>query len=284
MAGRKYPVLDIETFGKHLLESGDLDPIYIALNKMELQSNQLSRWLMAYWCLYHAGTACYMSRLAGDAFWDELHKAAANVELTPTGTRWPRGHERRHFRGAAATTAVAKLRALGDPADIVADIIADQDKDTFANVAGRAQKLPLFGPWISFKICDMLDRLELCAVDFDEAAVFMFTDPTKAALKLWRLKTGLPEEAKPRDQAKVIHEVVAYLTDHFKDHSAPPLHDRPVGLQEVETILCKWKSHGNGHYPLNNDIDEIMAGLEPWGKVTDVAELMSACMPKRLVA
>lgn len=284
MAGRTYERLGIEQFGAHLLTSGDLDPIYIALMKMELHPNQLRRWLMAYWCLYHAGTACYMSRLEGDAFWDALHKAAANEELAPDGKRWQRGHERRHFRGAAATGAVSKLRLLGDPVDIVDEIIADQDKDTFANVAARAQKLPLFGPWISFKICDMLDRLEMCEVDFDEAAVFMFTDPTKAALKLWRLKQQLPESAEPKDKALVIHQVVDYLTDHFKDQTAPPRHERPVGLQEVETILCKWKSHGNGHYPLNNDIDEINTGLEPWGKVTDVAELMLACMPKRLEA
>jgi hypothetical protein len=284
MAGRKYERLDIYTFGRHLIETGDLDPIYIALNKIEWGSqDQLFRWLIAYWCLYHAGAACYISEAKGSEFWKRLMQAAKNDEQAPNGGRWPRGHERRHFRGEAAVKATKVMwgKYLARPEQLVEDLVQGAEALPFKTIALRAQELPLFGPWISFKVCDMLDRLGICKVDFDEAAVFMFDDPTKAALMLWRQHHGLSETAKPKDQAGVIHAVVDHLKDKFKDLSAPPLHERPVDLQEVETVLCKWKSHMNGHYPLWNDIDEIRNGVALWKPCSRVAHEFAHHMPAR---
>jgi hypothetical protein len=283
---RNYPRLSIYDFGQQLLESGDLDPVYIGLDKAELEPDHLARWLIAYWCLYHVGAASWLSELSGRDFWAGLMNAAANDAPAPTSGRWPRGSERRHFRGAAATKAASLLeRQFGDrPEQIVSYLVDGIDPGgdglPFAEVAARARGLPLFGPWISFKIADMLDRLGLAEIDFDQASVFMFADPVKAALIFWRQKMGLPETAKPRDQTLVINEVVAHLTEHFKAHTAPPLHDRPVGLQEIETILCKWKSHLNGHYPLFNDINEIQHGLLEWTPHSTTAKALAHSMPQ----
>jgi hypothetical protein len=298
---RNYERLAIEDFGKHLLESGDLDPIYIALRKTFVHPAgsipALKRWMVAYWCLYHAGTACYLSDFEGREFWLELKKAAANTELSPTGERWQRGHERRHFRGEASVKAVRTMmgRYLDNPADLVNVIIGDdegRDMDRpFMEISQRAQELPLFGPWIGFKVGDMIDRVLGIPIDFDNAAVFMFDDPTKAALRLWRLKAGIHErydtngkvskvQVTPKDKDKAINQVVDYLIEHFRNFQAPPLGDRPVGLQEVETILCKWKSHMNGHYPLYNDIDEINDGIKPWVKHSQTALNFAAAMPQ----
>jgi hypothetical protein len=136
----------------------------------------------------------------------------------------------------------------------------------FAAVNAVAQSHRGFGPWISFKIADMLDRCTKEFVDFDQAAVFMFKDPREAALRLWRERNGFNEKAKPKDEQDVITQVVGYLRETFKNFTAPPSHERPVDLQEIETILCKWKSHMNGHYPLKNDITEIRHGLSPWAE------------------
>jgi hypothetical protein len=266
--GRNYDRLSIEEFGAHLLDTGDLDPIYIALHKMELDNVTLSKWLVAYWCYYHAGVACHMATMGKDAYWQEMMRAAQNIEPAPTGGRWPRGHERRHFRGAQATDGIFSLQARhpSGPADMVAGFPAllGLGPVPFKEISDRAQEERGFGPWISFKIADMLDRLDICPVSFEQAEVFMFKDPTEAALRLWRLKAGLNETAMPKDKTKAITEVVNYLKLRFKDYTAPPRHERPVGLQEVETILCKWKSHMNGHYPLQNDTIEITAGVREW--------------------
>ncbi len=297
MSKRDYPRLTIYEFGEQLLISGDLDPVYIALDKMEWQDegeakypDQLYRWLVAYWCLYHCGAACYLSEMDGDTFWQQLLVAAENRLPAPDGGRWPRGSERRHWRGDAAVRAVEEMRARfsdsgGRPEDVVFYIADHRVLETlpFAEVAARAKTLPLFGPWISFKVADMLDRLGIVSVDFDQASVFMFTDPAKAALMLWRQRMSLPENAIPKSaemRDQIINEVVRHLADHFRGYSAPPLMDRPVGLQEIETILCKWKSHMNGHYPLFNDIDEIRHGLAGWAPHSETARAMLAAMPR----
>lgn len=281
MAKRDYERLDVLTFGRHLITTGDLDPIYIALTKMEWDSPaQLSRWLIAYWCLYHGGAASHLSEFEGNDFWRGLATAAANVEPAPHGGRWPRGHERRHFRGKAATNAVAQLQARYGPLpEDMVEYIAE-GAPSYERVAERAQEHPLFGPWISFKIADMVDRVLMEHVNFTNAAVFMFKDPEKAALMLWRQHLGLPETAHPKDKTGAIEQVVSYLKGEFKDLTAPPSHDRPVDLQEVETVLCKWKSHMNGHYPLFNDIDEITEGTKGWN--CNTARAFLHAMPRRL--
>lgn len=281
---RSYPRLSIEEFGKHLLEDNDLDPIYVALTKMEWDHAKRGKWLLGYWCFYHAGVACHLSDQPGETYFEEMMRAAVNEELTPTGERWPRGHERRHFRGQQGIRAVNELanRYASEPEKIIDFLIDGEvtEPRPFYVVADRVQEHRGFGPWISFKICDMLDRLDIEPVNFTDADVFMFKDPVKAALNLWRLKYQLPENAQPKDQAATIRGVVEYLTDHFKDHMAPPNGDRPVGLQEVETILCKWKSHMNGHYPLFNDINEINEGILPWCSHSETAQEFYQHMPK----
>ena len=270
MASRDYEKLSIEEFGKHLLDSNDLDPVYVALHRLRNDElwgdDQVKRWLVAYWCFYHCGVASWMSEHGGDEFWQQMLIAAHNLEdaPAPTGGRWPRGHERRHFRGQAGIKAVNSLQQqYSDCPSLMVDYILEAGHD-FKDVSKRTCEHHLFGPWIGFKVGDMVERVLGHHVDFSEAAVFMFKDPLKSALMLWRRKSGLPESAKPKNQDAVIHEIVEYLTDHFKDYKAPPRYDRPVGLQEVETILCCWKSHVNGHYPKFNDIDDIVAGTAPW--------------------
>jgi len=284
MAGRDYKREDILTFGRHLLDSGDLDPVYIALSKAEFDEATLHRWMIAYWCFYHCGAASYMAQFEGNDFFKVMYTAAKNEELAPTGGRWPRGHERRHFRGEQGTSAVLALHKKygGAPEDMVATILeAARANPSFEHVSRAVQEHRNFGPWIGFKVCDMVDRVLEQKVDFTEAAVFMFKDPVKAALMLWRLHHGYPESAMPKDQTAVIHQVVEHLKKEFQDYNAPPNQDRAVDLQEVETVLCKWKSHMNGHYPFFNDITEINDGLQDWLPHSEVARSFHHFMPKR---
>lgn len=282
---RDYPRLPIEQFGVQMLETGDLDPIYIALHKCELDYSQLCRWLVAYWCLYHAGSACWLSERSDEEFWQALAVAAANVTPAPTGERWPRGAERRHWRGGQAIASAEELINRGQTPEQLVGWVARVDFDVlqpipFENVRERALALRGFGDWIAFKMGDMIDRLNIRSVDFETAQVFMFADPRKAALMLAKQKLELPDNAKLKDENFAIAQVVDYLTHTFKDHTAPPLHERSVGLQEVETILCKWKSHMNGHYPVGKDIHEISSGLTPWAQHSDTAALFNACLPR----
>lgn len=282
-----YERLSILDFGKTLLETGDLDPIYCALRNTGWDAATTSRFLMAYWSWYNAGSASWMAEKEGDAYWDAMMVAARNEESAPTpfGERWPRAKERRHARGSAAVKMVEHLVSLGqDPLEIVSRMISPHSDGVvpYNDVRKRVKKHYLFGEWIAFKVADMAERCMGVKVNFDNAAVFMFTDPVKAALMVWRQQQGLPENAMPRDKTAVLNGVTEWMAEQFKDMTAPPLNaqiQRKVGLQEVETILCKWKSHMGGHYPVLNDIHEIGLALTPWAKLGGLAKEFSDAMP-----
>lgn len=280
---RDYPRQDITAFGHYLVNTGDLDPIYIALTKLD-DPALIKRWCVAYWCLYHAGASSWLAEHTGRDFWLQLDRAAWNVAPAPTGGRWPRGHERRHWRAKNATAAVAHLsQHFPNPEDYV-DFLSDNEAGgPFAAVSLRARSVPSNGPWIAFKIGDMLERCLGIPIDFSQAEVFMFDTPREAAFMLWRKWSGLPDFAKPKEPEAIITRAVAFLKNELAGLTAPPFHDRELGLQEIETVLCKWKSHMGGHYPLNNDIREISEGLLPWVQHSTVAATFLHHMPKERI-
>lgn len=282
-----YAKTDIITFGRHLIETNDLDPIYVALWRMKehVERHQIERWLFAYWCFYHAGFASWISESDGDEYWDKFMVAAVNKEECPVGGRWPRAKERRYFRGDACVAAT-KRYCTQDPEKIVQAIATFAVQyPAYDKVAENVQRLPLFGPWISFKVADMLERVLNVHVDFNEAAIFMFKDPTEAVFMLWRHLAGKDihdKTLRPPNEKEIIHSTVEWLTKKFNTfgYKAEPARDRPLGLQEIETVLCKWKSHMRGHYPYHNDKTEINEGLQPWVKVSPTAKLFAKLMPK----
>lgn len=281
MSVRDYPRLSIEEFGKHLLDTNELDPIYVGLRGANMPHEQKERWAIAYWCFYHAGTASYMSQFEGEEFWSWMFIAAHNITETPIGTRWMRGSERRHFRGQTSVKSITDMqkRYGKHPEDMVRQFVCTGV--SYEEVAKLVKTHYGFGDWISFKVADMLERIFDCPIDFSQAEVFMFKDPVESAMMLWRQRQRMNKNARPKDPAAVIHEIVSYLEEYFDKYEAPPSLNRPIGLQEVETILCKWKSHMRGHYPLYNDIDDIRKGLEPWLESCEAARRFELAFPAR---
>ena len=279
---QNYERLTIEKFGKLLLKTNDLDPVYVALRRTNMGASQLKRWLIAYLCFYNAGSASWLSEYDGLEFWDWMGIAALNVESAPTGGRWPRAKERRHFRGDVCVRAVQQLREWygRQPEDMITEMVSCAPN--YEEVADRVKKHPLFGPWVAFKIADMLETVLDVRVDFSQAAVFMFKDPTKAALMQWRLAEGHEPESdvQPPNQQQAIEHIVGQLQSYFGLSDAPPTYQRKVNLQEIETILCKWKSHYRGHYPVGNDVYEIRAGVDPWIMYSDTARAFLDSMPQ----
>ena len=241
--------LDIVAFGRELLETGDLDPLYIALWKAKLPRKQLCQWLVCYWCYYHAGLCCWVSER--ENFFDNLE------EIAKGGTKYPRGTERRHFRGVLAVRSITGLAGcFADATDIVDWLIQAGPKAS--EVMKRVETLHGFGKWISWKVADMLERLDLAPLKFTKADLpLMFNSSIEGA-----------ELAADRYNLKGNPLLAAhlYLIEHLGHLSAPPLYNRPIGVQETETIFCKWKSHLGGHYPVGKDTHEIRAGLREYAR------------------
>lgn len=287
---RNYPKLTIEEFGKVLLESGDLDPVYIALHRMrennEWEEGQLYRWLLAYILCYHVGAACWLSEKTGVEFFAALHEAAENKMEAPTGGRWPRSSERRHWRGEFAIEVVRRLYATYAPVpELFIKNIAHTELESgarpaaipFSVLSGRVRNHHGFGSWGAFKLADLIDRIGIAPVDFSYDDVVIYKDPVLAAEMVYRQKHGLTDNVKVKPEG--VRAVFNYLIEHFSDYAAPPLYDRPVGVQEVESQLCKYKSFLNGHYPLYNDIREIHNGLKDWSLVSPTALAFRTRMP-----
>lgn len=183
-------------------------------------------------------------------YWRALETAAASRE-------YPRGTERRHFRGNLATSSVEALAASYDSAESLVGYLRGSGSDTLEAVLGRAKSLRGFGPWIAFKVADMLERLGLCSIVFDGGSLYMFDSPSKGATEAWE-RYGKPGKEPPED---ICGWASDYLLDKLGDYLAPPSYERPINVQETETILCKWHSHLGGHYEVGKDTHEIRESL-----------------------
>jgi len=175
-------------------------------------------------------------------------------EVPRSGTKFPRGAERRHFRGDFAVRAVDKLCAqFPDPQDFFTFL--SKPPTTAKSVAKRVKTLYGFGEWISWKVPDISERLGLIPVEFtDECVYLMFDSSLKGAQEVARVH--VPNSKDPLMDA---HKFLINKLGHLK---APPIYDRSINVQETETVFCKWKSHLGGHYPPGKDTVEILHGLE----------------------
>ena len=255
-------MMSLEDFGRALVETEDLDPVYVALAHAELPPDQLRRWLMAYWCCYDMGASSYLSEQTNG--WESFAVMAANEVLTPLGGRWPRGRERRHFRGQKAVDAVAWFAQHFTSPETPVRCLEQLPRPTsYAMVRNAVTVWPLFGPWIAFKVGDMLERVLGVPIDFRNSDVFFFDAPREAA-ELWAGSTSPAASSLAS----------AHLASHLGQLTAPPRHERALNLQEYETILCKWKSHTHGRYPVGADTHEVLEALDHWSAVSETARCL----------
>lgn len=253
----------VEDFGRALLTARDLDPVYELLYQSTLSGPALKKWLLAYWLFYHVGVASWI--VEQDDFYESALYAFDN--------KFPRGAERRHFRGDGPRKAIDGLKAMYPKPEVVAD---DVYAPTYPACHQKVKQLPMFGDWIAFKVADMLERCLGLPIEFSTAIIF-YEQPSAAAAFVYADEGYGKDWALRRDgviAGKLEHKielVTKRLLDVFQNEKAPPSFDRAIGVQEIETILCKYKSHRNGTYPVGKDRKEVFHALDGWG--TLAAEL-----------
>ncbi len=261
-------------FGRRLVESGDLDPVYLMLTGYRRARSDgpeaVERFCLAYWMFYHVGVAARIAQAGRWDFWDVVQEAQ--------DSKWPRGTERRHFRGRQAQAAITALRTqYPDPHDAIAylaapDPVAGAPALRFTTVYERAKAWRGFGPWVSFKIADMLDGVLGAAVDFSDSVPFFYGEPVAGAHLMLGVTYG------SEDPAAVTTRAVEALRAAMWDMAAPHASHRSLGVQEYETVLCKWKAHRNGHYPVGKDTREVREALTRWGTMTKgLMEFLPPC-------
>jgi hypothetical protein len=253
-------------WGRHLIETRDIDPIYdmlfSAIENQTLRPSQLKRWLIAYWCLYHAGAASFLSDYEGEQFWRAMGAAARNTTQIAgmPSSRWPRATERRHWRGKNAMTCIDELAVRYPIPELMVEYAVDDTAmpAPFERVSKRVREWPSFGPWIAFKVADMLERVIGYPIEFP-LDVVMYDSPREGAKEVAENFCSV---------GTTVADVIYLMTNSYGDYSLfhPGRPNRPCGLQEVETVLCKWKSARGGHYYIGKDLHEIREGMKGWGK------------------
>lgn len=238
-------------WGRKLIETEDHDPLYTGLVNWNVKDSRKRRFLLAYWCCYSVGAPHYMSRFAGDRFWEILLDAAKNVTEAPYGGRWPRAHERRHWRGQKAVDSAIWLRNHYNAPEYA--VIELENFQTLQDVEKQITCWPQFGPWIAFKAADMLERVMGCSIRFPDDLVSMYKDPQQGA-----------ELAAKTIGAYDGEQVVEMMKSAYADCMIPGKEPRRAGIQEIETVLCKWKSAKNGKYWIGADTASHRAELENW--------------------
>jgi hypothetical protein len=245
IAKLKMTKLGLIEFAKPLVTSRDLDPLYVALWEAQLTRKQLCKWLLAYWCYYHAGVSSWASEQSD--FYGALEHIARS------GTDYPRGSERRHFRGELAIRSVAALKERGSAEKIIDWLCTESKAYT---VMARVKLMYGFGEWISWKVPDMLERLGMAPIRFEEDDVaLMFKSSLEGAQMTYE---SYCHESTPESPLVWAHR---YVLKRLPRMLAPPRFERVLNVQETETIFCKWKSHVGGHYPLGKDSHELRLGL-----------------------
>ena len=266
----------VDVFGRALFRTQDLDPIYVALLKTA-RGDQLHRWLVAYWLFYNAGAASWLSEREGKDFWHALMVAAKNETPTPFNGRWPRGAERRHFRGENAITAVDALqRRYARPEDMVTFLL-DGQMD-IRSVIARAQRHHQVGSWLAFKVADMIDAVLGAEVRQDDLTTFLYDTPRQSIIENWQAGR-LPFTT--NDEATALTKAVFWLAEQLNDCIIPHKPGQRPDWFSLETVWCKHLSHVHGHYPKGKDIREIRHGLEPWLESSPTAKRFLGAMPPR---
>lgn len=240
-------------FGYKLLAKEDLDPVYnhfarhhgftTISSSPDWVDDHRERWLLAYSMFYHVGVAEHAAHYMGHQYWEVLK---GGIPSEPNGG-FPRGAERRHFRGHAAVEAI-KLMSEYEPKAIVDSWYVEP---TCMGVIKNVQRLKHYGPWIGFKLADMGERCLRLPIDFADCELGIYREPRMGAALV---KYGDTNHALKTEE---LTEVIEFIIDSIKNVSAPPWYDRPINIQEAETILCKYKSFVKGHYHVGEDIEAV---------------------------
>jgi hypothetical protein len=257
--------LGIEDFGRRLIQTRDLDPMYCGVVDAKLPPDQLARWLLSYLCYYHVGSASWMSQKEGDAFWSVMRTAAANKESPRVHglpcDRWPRGSERRHLRGSKAIAAIEWLATTYPRPEEAIEYLAKSN--TAQLVMNLIRQWPMFGGWVAFKAADVIANVWGKPLQFPDDICLMYAEPL-AGLEMAARRAGIVDLKS--NHSEPLRNYHTQLLDYFCQFPAPPTYARRCGPTELETVACKVKSYWGGHYYLGRDIREHRAALFGWGE------------------
>lgn len=243
------PEMPWQEFARLTIQTEDLDPVYCAMARSGWETPVLMRWCVAFCTYYHAGTACQLCDLEGDAFWSELWNRYGTA---------PRAAERRHFRGEAGKKAIIAWRErFGTPEKMAIACMPGSFKSLYN--AG----IPQVATYFTWKWMDFRESVFGYPVNWTGA------EKALVALPCAGLEYLFPG-VKPAESIMIVSEEIA-------KYAAPPRFERNCGLPEAETVACMAKGYYLNKNPIGHDILDKRTALAGYG---ERAQQLLAVMPK----
>lgn len=225
------------------LSIGDVEPMYGAI--VEAVPSRATREMlcMGEGLADHLGLAATMAEGPASSFWE---RAEAFVR------QGQRGGARRHFR---STKALRAIEELDRRFPVLHSFFAGMP-DTWAEARKYITDCPEFGNFSAFKIADMAERTCGVRIDFSAATI---KDLSKFP------RRGLALAAGSFAGADSPEAMLKKALNNKWVRLAPPLYDRPLNLQEIETCLCNY-GHSKWHPP-GYETAELKKLLEGHGRL-----------------
>ncbi len=240
---------DFLKFSNAMLVTGDIDPVYPVLIHLTREMDKEDALWLSF--LY---VAWYNLPVGATAF----DLGSPSPELLPQiDWSWPTGIERRANRGGKVVfhieSYLKQVKEHGSQwqyytagLNMEAKSLAHR-QDNWRIVNQRLQTIHLNGRWAAYKHCEIIRRvhgLPMEAPDMGNA----FSSGPRQGLALFY---GEVEGNSP--------DAIALL-----DRQGEDLIGRmdkwgvTVDIEELETLMCNWKSLVNGKYYIGHDIDELL--------------------------
>lgn len=240
-----------------LIQTGELDPVYIWLHKVDKIQGRpwTNRFLTHFLMYYDLGEAVEAAnRTTEDDFWRYV---------TDNYSSFRRGHERRHSKGIVGLKYLDNIKEYGTPSELWEFMYYP----TYGGMVHRIQAdLPAcgIGPYFIWKIMDFYDRCLGRPVDisFIEANKYLPEMAAKCAKQMYPYHP--------------VHHILAMVREYIEDQPAPGAPTRLCSYPEAESILCAMRGYFvTGTYKIGSDLDRR------WAELADYPDLQIH-LPERI--
>lgn len=220
--------MNFRDFSTQLITTQDLDPDYVFMRAIG-QERKLTQAEMVLWAIHkifiYDTASEYLVMFKG-----------RTIETLPHGAerRKNRHHTRRNLDAFLTRFAIADL-----PRE-------------YTEARKYLTQFPGVGDWAAWKFCDLMERvcdipMNFSRVDFRTA----YDYPLRGLCAVNNHPDSFVRFLKDD------HNFINFMTEAWnqidRTLKAPPMLDREINLQELETCLCKYHSYLSGHYKIGKD-------------------------------
>jgi hypothetical protein len=275
------PYEDLVTFGRHMLESQDIDPVYPVLRRLQERMgltgtrDEQGLWLtVLYQAFYNLPSALAAFHRIG---WSQGGKDAPIREVIEAAhlSELPIGVERRGLRGglvldylkgywrAVYQEAADWYVAHGDNRPSQRRWMRagwsgeESEEERYLKFWDQWQTVPYNGRWSAFKTAELLKEVHDFPMSAPDMRMQHCSGPREGLIWLYSLDLG---GYKARDRIKILNEYGLRLRRALADRGLP------LSWEHLETVLCNFNSMRQGRYYVGHDIDEmqtqILAAIE----------------------